>query len=93
MLRPQKIFLSYAAGFVLSAMLLFIVFGDNGLKDLFALKRQRNLIAAQNEKILNENISLYRQVKRLENDPQFIEAMARKELCVIGADERVIQLK
>ena len=86
-------FLFFSVGFVLAAMMLFIVFGDNGLRDLFALKAQRNNMIAQNEETFDKNISLYHQMKRLQNDPQFIEMTARKELGVIGADERVIKLQ
>ena len=91
--RPKKLFLFFSVGFVLTAMMLFIVFGENGLRDLFALKAQRNDMVTENEETLNKNISLYHQMKRLENDPVFIEMTARKELGVIGADERVIKLK
>lgn len=74
-------------------MLVFIVFGENGLRDLFALKAQRDRILERNEQTFNENISLYRQIDRLENDPIFIEATARKELQVIGDDELIFKLK
>ena len=74
-------------------MPVFIVFGENGLRDLHALRAELSGVLAQNEKTFNENISLYRQIERLENDPVFIEATARKELGVIGADERIIKLK
>lgn len=74
-------------------MLLFIVFGDSGLKDLFALRAELKGIITDKEKTFNENISLYHQIDRLKNDPQFIEATARKELGVIGADEMIFELK
>jgi cell division protein FtsB len=73
--------------------MLVIVFGDNGLKDLTVRRAERNRLVSLNEKTFNENISLYRQIERLENDPLFIDATARKELGVIRADERVIKLK
>jgi len=92
-LRPKRVFIVSTAVAILGVMLLFIVFGENGLKDLFALKAEQDGILAQNNKIFNENISLYRQVERLENDPEFIEATVRKELGVIGADELIIKLK
>lgn len=92
-LRPKRIFILSTVAVVLGGMLLFIVFGENGLRDLFALRAERDGILLQKEKTFNENISLYRQIDRLENDPDFIEATARKELGVIGADELIIKLK
>lgn len=92
-LRPKRIILYSSVAVVLGAMLLFIVFGENGLRDLSALRAELGGVLAQNEKTFNENISLYRQIDRLENDPEFIEATARKELGVIGADELIIKLK
>jgi cell division protein FtsB len=92
-MRPKQIFFLSSAAAVLSAMLVFIAFGDNGLRDLHALRAELDGVLARNEKIFNENISLYRQIKRLENDPGFIEATARKELGVIAADELIIKLE
>jgi cell division protein FtsB len=82
-----------SAAVVLSGMLLLLVFGEHGLKDLHALKARRDRITAQKEMTFNENVSLYRQIERLKSDPQFIEAIARKELGVIGEDELIIKLK
>jgi len=82
-----------SAAVVLLGMSGVIVFGENGLKDLHALKARRDRIIAQKEKTFNENVSLYRQIERLKNDPQFIEATAREELGMIGEDERIIKLK
>jgi cell division protein FtsB len=92
-LRPKQIFLFSTIGFVLTAMLLFIVFGDMGLKDLIDRRAELVDIVTQNEEIFSENVSDYREMERLENDPEFIEATARKELGVVAPDERVIKLK
>ena len=92
-LHPKRIILFSSIAVVLGGMLLFIVFGENGLRDLSALRAELSGVLAQNEKTFNENISLYRQIDRLENDPEFIEATARKELGLIGADELIFKLK
>jgi cell division protein FtsB len=92
-LRPKQVFLFSTIGFILSAMLLFIVFGDMGLKDLLDRRAERDEIVTQNEEIFSENTALYRQMERLESDPEFIEATARKELNVVAPDERIITLK
>lgn len=88
----QSHFFSLIAA-ALVGFLLMIVSGDNGLMDLFAKRVEKDGIVAENEKIFNENITLYRQIDRLENDPRFIEATVRKELGLVGDDELIFKLK
>jgi cell division protein FtsB len=44
----------------------------------------------QNETLAVENVSLYRTIGRLKNDPVFIESVARNELGMVGKDDVVI---
>lgn len=92
-MRPKRFYLFSTIAVVLAAMLLVIVYGDNGLMDLFALRGERDRIVVNKEKIFNENIALYRQIDRLKSDPEFIEATARKELGLVGDNELIFKLK
>jgi len=74
-------------------LFLFIIFGDNGLADLHLLKTERDALIEENRKLSQKNLSLYREIDRLKNDPEFVENVARKELGVIGKDEVIIKLK
>lgn len=74
-------------------MLLFIVFGENGLKDLYRLKMNKDNLSKQTDELKKENLSLYREIERLKNDPSYVEDVARKELGVIGEDEVIIKVK
>ena len=74
-------------------MLLFIVFGENGLMDLYKLKIKKDTLSKENDEIKKENLSLYRTIERLKNDPKYVEDVARKELGVIGEDEVIIKVK
>jgi cell division protein FtsB len=74
-------------------MLLFIVFGENGLTDLYKLKMGRDNLSEKNDELKKENLSLYREIERLKNDPRYVEDVARKELGVIGKDEMIIKVK
>ena len=74
-------------------MLLFIVFGENGLSDLSKIKKQKENLSRKNEEIKKENISFYREIERLKHDPKYVEDVARKELGVIGKDEVIIKVK
>jgi cell division protein FtsB len=74
-------------------MLLFIVFGVNGLSDLYRLRKQKENLAQKNDELKKENISFYREIERLKHDPRYVEDVARKELGVIGKDEVIIKVK
>jgi cell division protein FtsB len=86
----QTIFLALTI-LLLSSLLLFIVFDDNGLIDLNRLKAERNNLLQKNEALKQENLSLYREIERLRNDPKYVENVARQELGVIGKDEVILK--
>jgi cell division protein FtsB len=75
------------------SMLLFIIFGENGLSDLFRLEIKKDNLTKKNEELTKKNLSLFREIERLKNDPGYVEDVARKELGVIGEDEMVIKVK
>jgi len=76
----------------LFSMLLFILFGDKGFADLSQLKAERDRLLRKNAELVQENLSLYREIERLKNDPAYVESVARKELGVIGKDEVIVKL-
>ena len=76
---------------LLFAMLLFIVFSDNGLADLYLLKNERDRLFAENRRLTAENLKLYRSIERLKSDPAYIESIARKELGMIRKEEIIIK--
>jgi len=74
-------------------LLFFIIFGENGLVDLNRLKTERDGLLQKNAELKQENLSLYREIGRLKNDPKYVENVARQELGVIGKDEVIIKVK
>ncbi|WP_319526115.1 septum formation initiator family protein [uncultured Desulfosarcina sp.] len=79
-----------AAAVVLFNLMLVIVFGDNGLVELSRMKDRQRHLAAGNETLARENVSLYRIIGRLKNDPVYIESVARNELGMIGKDDVIL---
>lgn len=77
----------------LFSMLLFIAFGENGFVDLNLLKMERDSLLKKNEELVKKNLSLYREIERLKNDPKYVENVARQELGVIGKDEIIFKVK
>ena len=74
------------------SLLIFTIFGENGLNDLYLLKTERDILLKKNDELIRENLSLYREIERLKNDPEYVENVARNELGVIGKDEVVIKV-
>ena len=88
----QKILL----GFVIAALfslLLFIIFGENGVVDFHMLKVKRDNLLKRNAVLSQENLSLYREIERLRNDPKYVENVARQELGLIGKDEVIFKVE
>ena len=92
MTSKKKIIIGASAVF-LFALLLMIIFGDNGFLDLKRLKQERAELAEQSSDMESQNLKLYRKVERLKNDPVFIENVARQELGMIGDDEVILKFK
>jgi cell division protein FtsB len=86
----QKFFLTAALMVILSTLLL-IVFGENGLTDRRRLKARYGEVVSENMAIAKENARLYRQIERLNNDPAYIESIARRELGMIGNNEVIVK--
>jgi len=91
-ISKQNILLAFAI-IVLFSLLMFTLFGENGLADLYRLKTERDILLKKNDELIRKNLSLYREIERLKNDPEYVENVARNELGVIGKDEVVIKVK
>jgi len=91
MSSKQQILLSLIT-LALFSLLWFVIFGDNGLADLKALKKEKDTLVERNAELTRENLSLYREIDRLKNDPAYIENTARQELGLIGKDEMIFKI-
>lgn len=87
----RKIIVASAVVALFNLMLL-IVFGDNGLVEMYRLRDKERSMVQQNEILATENVSLYRTIGRLKSDPAFIESVARNELGMIGKDDVIVIL-
>ena len=78
---------------VMLGLLLFIVFGENGAVDLYRLHRQHLRLVQSNASLMHENQQMYQAIDRLQNDPTYVENVARQELGMIRADEVIFKFK
>lgn len=90
MTKRQKILL-YLATMAIISLFFLIILGDNGLIDLNILKKQRNNLIEENQKIQQKISSLSTEIDRAKSDPAYIEAVARQELGMIGKDEVILK--
>lgn len=91
MTKKQHILLAFAI-LALFSLLLFVIFGENGLADLQLLKQERDSLLQRNAELARENLLLSREIERLKNDPKYLENIARQELGVVGKDELIFKL-
>ena len=71
---------------------LVIIFGNQGLFDLYRQRVTLERQMAQNKRQERINISLLRRIERLKNDPVYLDRVARDELLMVGPGEFVITL-
>ena len=92
MTKRQRILISITA-FLLVSLFFFIILSEHGLLDLNLLKKEKNALVEQNEQLDRKNLSLSVEIDRLENDPKYIENVARQELGMIGKGEMILKPK
>ncbi len=90
MTKKQGLLLVAVVGFII-ALLFFIVFSERGLADFNMMKKERDRIQDQNRQIVQDNLDLGVEIDRLQNDPKYIESVARKDFGMIGQDEIVVK--
>jgi cell division protein FtsB len=90
MTKKQGFLLGAAILFIM-ALLFFIVFSERGLADFNVMRKERDRISDQNRQIVQDNLDLGVEIDRLQNDPNYIESVARKDFGMIGQDEIVVK--
>ena len=82
-----------AIGIAMGIFLLVVVFGDNGLLELKHRRATHADLLRANDALTQANVRLSRTIERLQHDPEFVEALARRELGMIRADELIFQFQ
>ncbi|HEU19231.1 MAG TPA: septum formation initiator family protein [Deltaproteobacteria bacterium] len=60
-----------------------IVFGEKGLTDYFSLRGKMQALKKENSIIHQENAFLRKKIVQLQNDPRYIEGIARNDLGMV----------
>jgi cell division protein FtsB len=65
----------------------FALFGEKGVIKIIQLRRERDKILADVNRIQEENKRLQEEIKRLREDPRYLESVARNDLGLIKENE------
>mgnify|MGYP002857707285 FL=1 len=72
---------------------MLLLFNDLGLVRMFELRSKRNLIRAEIEQIKLEISEKEEEKNRLENDPDYIEKIARENYRMVKPGEKVYRVR
>ena len=76
---------------LLLTLFVFIIISEYGLADLRSLKKERDQLVEDNEKLSRENQAISIEIDRLKHDLDYIESIARQELGMIGKDDIILK--
>jgi len=72
---------------VLAVIALLAVFGDKGVMEVYALKKDKDAILESNRLLEEENAAVREEIDRLKTDKRYIADIAKKELGMVGSGE------
>lgn len=81
-----------AAALVAIALLIYLLWGEQGWFDLTKERREYQALRELTEATARKNEVLHHQIDRLKNDWEYIESIARNELGMVGKDEIVLRM-
>jgi len=76
---------------LLSFFLFFIIWGDQGFIELNELQSEYQQLCDYTQSLEQENTNLHQLIERLKHDPKYVERIARTELGMIRANEKIIK--
>ena len=81
-----------AAVLVALALLIYLLWGEQGWFDLAKERREYETLRELTEATVQKNELLNHQIDRLKKDWDYIESIARNELGMVGKDEIVLRM-
>ncbi len=88
---PRKLFLQIIMGIILCALLWVIFAPGAGVMALLDKRSEQKNLERETAQLKQENMDLQRDIERLENDPQYLEEVARRDYGLLKTNERVFQ--
>ena len=83
----------FILSFIAVVLIIDGLFGDRGLIDTLRARRQQQALTMQIARLKDQNARLRHQARRLREDPEAVEALARRDLGFIKAGEVLFIIK
>jgi cell division protein FtsB len=83
--------LKVVVGLMVLGILGFTILGEHGVLKLVRYRQQRQEFVKEASRLREENEKLRQDIESLQNDPSFIERVARENLGMVKPGEFVIQ--
>lgn len=88
----HKSYLFY--GLIIFSLIIFSYFCAQGLQEIYNLRKEKEKIELNNQKLREENVRLANQIKKIKNnDREEIEKIVREELGLIKRGEIVYKFE
>ncbi|MFC1845290.1 septum formation initiator family protein [Thermodesulfobacteriota bacterium] len=92
--NKEKKLLSYSALFFTLVLILWVIFAPNrGVFDMIRSHYEIKRLQAENNRLEGVNKELQEEINRLQNDPAYLEEMARKEYGMLKENEVIYIFK
>jgi cell division protein FtsB len=90
--KSNKRFISVGViAFILVSV--FLLFSTNGIFRYYRLKQSLETLRTANEKLKKENEILIEEIARIQNDPEYLEEVARKKFGLIKKNEMIFNFR
>ena len=87
--RKDIIKISLVTLILLGLIIAWLGFGDRGFIHLYRMDKERQFYQEKIQKLEEANLKLLDEIKRLREDDEYIESIARKEFGLIKEDELI----
>jgi cell division protein FtsB len=91
-LRDSRKLLAGLAVLLGLVMVLLVIFSHRGLYQIYSFRHERLLLEQENARLAEENARLARTIDRLQQDPEMIQELIRRELNFVKKNEIIFQL-
>lgn len=91
--RAKKIKIRiYILGIAALLSFIILIFSDFGLKELFYLKQQKELLNNKIQKLYEQQIALQKEINCLSSDTDYVEKIAREKFLMVKPGEKVFRV-
>ena len=92
-LRKNHLIYLSAFSFVALLLAVWLIFGRHGLLDLYKMQKENERSLAVIKELEEKNKLLAAEIRRLREDRQYLESVARKELGLVKDNEIIYRFK